>query len=307
LFFFVFLFFSLFFFSFLFFSFLFFSFLFFLCVRFHDDVVVFFYVCQRDDVVFGQEVDCDALSSVPAAPPHSMQIGVYVKGDVVVDDHSHVLYVDPAGRDVGRDEQATGSSLEGLEFAGALDLTHGAVNAGHGVVFGDEVAVQFDDFVDVVYVYDALADYAGGEKVLDIVEFFVIVVYFDVVVLYALDVELCGLHCDAEGVSHEQPGEGDDVVGERGGEEGDLGGRADEGEYGLNVFPEAGAQQLVCLVHDNHGQVLVLDCVAVQEIANAPGRADDDLGRVRLDVDDVVGHGGPADKKKNRYKIIAKG
>ena len=67
---------------------------------------------ERLLVLVCHEIDGGALAAKAAGAAHTVDVSLAVVGHVVVDDLRHGVHVDAAGRDVGRDQDASLTALE---------------------------------------------------------------------------------------------------------------------------------------------------------------------------------------------------
>ena len=90
----------------------------------------------------GHEGDRAARAAHPAGAPDPVDVGLGRIGDVVVDDVGDVLDVEPAGCDVGRDQQPQAVVLEGEHHPVALPLAQVAVQGLHLEAAGPQRLVE---------------------------------------------------------------------------------------------------------------------------------------------------------------------
>ena len=227
----------------------------------------------------GQEGDGLAVAAGAAGAADAVDVGLGLAGHVEVDHQADAVHVQSAGGHVGGHEHVEGAGAQALDEALALALGHvagdgGRLDAAPGQLDGDVLgrglgAHEHDGGLGVGDGQDAGdgADLvAEGDDGVGLVD--------------GVDRGGLGGDLDPDGVGQVLAGHALDGRRHGRAEQGGAPLLGQGGGDGLDVLGEAHAQHLVGLVEDEVRDVVQDQGALVDEVDNAPGRADDDLGAV---------------------------
>ena len=216
-----------------------------------------------------------------------MEVVFAVCRQVEVDDDADVVDVDAARQEVGGDEHARLATAEGLDDGLALVLRHVGVHERHGVVFLVELSGEPVDLSAGVAEDDALRDADGVVEVAQRLEL-VVLLDRDVVLLDAVKREHLLLDEDAHGRREELLRECENLLRHRRAEERRLDVLWQELEDAVDLLREALAEHLVRLIEHDDLHVTGAQVLPLDDVVDAPGRADRDQHLAALQLRDVV-------------------
>ena len=236
-------------------------------------------VAQETLLARFDERDRDALAPGATRPADAVDVRLGVRRDVVVDDVRDVLDVEPARRDVGRDEDVEGTVAETVHHAVALVLRHAAVQrcgvvavAGEllgkvldlaarpgedqrrGRVFEVEDAPERGRLVRAAHDVGDLP-HAGGGAALPRLR----------------------LDRDPDRLVEVALGDAGDLRRDRRGEEGRLTRGRDRGQHRIEVLGEAHVEHLVGLVEHDELDGIEVQAAPRQMVDGAARRRDDEV------------------------------
>mmetsp|Transcript_21958 Transcript_21958/g.44648 ORF Transcript_21958/g.44648 Transcript_21958/m.44648 type:complete len:289 (-) Transcript_21958:452-1318(-) len=165
--------------------------------------VVLLDVAKDANVVGLDEVDGDALAPVAAGAANAVDVELAVVGEVVVDDERDLRHVEPAGPDIGGDEDAGGARAELLHDGVAVVLRHVAVHRRHREVRLAHLVCQPVHLPLRIAEDDRLRD---GQRVVEVaqrVKLPLLALHRHKELLDALQRQLVALHQDPHRVRHE--------------------------------------------------------------------------------------------------------
>jgi hypothetical protein len=248
-------------------------------------------LAHHADIVSGDEVDGNTLTSETSTTTNAMDVVLTVGGQVVVDDEGDLLDIDTTGEQVGGDEDTGRSGTELLHDNITLGLVHVTVHGGDSEVTGSELVGEPVDLPAGVAEDDGLGD---GDRLVQVgegVELPVLLLNGNVELLNTFKGKLVLLDQDTDGVAHELGGDLEDVLGHGGGQENDLGALGQKLEDVVDLLGETARQHLVSLVEDEHLHVVGLQDTTLNHVVDTSGGTDNNLGTV-LEGLHVVTDGG---------------
>ena len=246
------------------------------------------------DVVLGDKVDGDTLTTETTATTDAVDVVLLGGGQVVVDDQRHLLDVDTTCEQVGGDEDTGRAGSELLHDDLALALVHLAVHGRDGELALVQLLGEPVDLAAGRAEDDSLGDGDGLVQVAQGVELPLLLLDGNVELADTLEGELVTLDEDTDGVAHELLGDFEHVGGHGGGEEDDLGVGGEELEDIVDRVFETGREHLVGLVETEHLDGVGAESTAVDHVEHTTGGADDDVGAF-LELGHVLADGGAAD------------
>lgn len=246
------------------------------------------------DIISGDEVDGNTLTSETSTTTDSVDVVLTVGGQIVVDDQGNLLDIDTTGQKVGGDQDTGRSGTELLHNQVTLTLVHVSVHGRDGEITGSELVGKPVDLAAGVAEDDSLGDGDGLVEIRQGVELPVLLLDGDVELLDTLKGKLGLLDQDADGVAHELGGDLKDVLGHGGGQENDLGGLRKELEDIVDLLGETARQHLIGLIKNEHLHGVGLEETALDHVVDTTGGTDNDL-RTLLESLHVITDGGTTD------------
>ena len=240
-------------------------------------VLAFFDEAEVGVGIGGDKADGCAAFAGPAGAADAVDVVAGGAGEVVVEDDGEIDDVDAPGGEVGGDEDGDGGVLEPGEGGAAGALAEFAVegvgiDAGAPEFFGDVVGGVLGGDEDE----DAFPS-VGGDEVAE--EGGALVgVDADGALLDVGCVDGLGDDFDAGGIAEDALRDGLHLLGEGGGEEEGLPLGGEEGEKAVEFLGEAEIEHAVRLIEDEGAEGGELDGVAFDEVEEAAGRGDEEVG-----------------------------
>eukprot|EP00955_Chlamydomonas_euryale_P058067 356968-Chlamydomonas_euryale.AAC.11 len=252
-------------------------------------------VLEHALVITCHKVDCNAFAAKAARAANAVQVVLRLARQVVVDDQRHLLHINAACQQVGRDEHARRARAELAHDDVPRVLVHVAVRRRYGVVALSHLVGQPVNLASCVGKDDRLRDGQRLVQVAQRVQLPILLVDVDVELLDTLEGKLITLDQNADRLVHELACDLQRLGWQRGGED---------------AYLDLGWQQLEDRKH--------LDGVrsqdaATEHIVHAAGRAHDDVHAGAKDAG-VLAHRSAADacmaldlrrRSMNVYKCFA--
>jgi hypothetical protein len=242
--------------------------------------VELFDLAHHADIVSGDEVDGDTLSSETTTTTDAVDVVLAVGREVVVDDQRDLLDVDTTGEKVSGDQDTGRAGSELLHNNVTLALVHVAVHGRDGEVTGSELVGEPVDLSAGVAEDDSLGDGDGFVQVGESVQLPILLLDSDVELLNTFKRELILLDQDADRVTHELGGDLEHVLGHGSGKKDDLGGLRQKLEDVVDLLSETARQHLIGLVENEHLHVVRLENTTLDHVLDTAGGTDDDLGAI---------------------------
>ena len=237
-------------------------------------------LAHHADIVSGDEVDGNTLTSETTTTTDAVNVVLAVGGKVVVDDEGNLLDIDTTGKEVSGDEDTGRSGTELLHDNITLGLVHVTVHGRDGEVTSSELVGEPVDLSAGVAEDDGLGDGDGLVQVGESVELPVFLLNGNVELLDTFEGKLVLLDEDTDGVAHELGGNLKDVLRHGSGQKNDLGGLGQKLEDVVDLLGETTGQHLVGLVEDEHLHVVGLKDTALDHVLDTAGSTDNDLRAV---------------------------
>ena len=242
--------------------------------------VELFDFAHHADIVSGDEVDGNTLTSETSTTTDAVDVVLAVGGQVVVDDKGNLLDIDTTGEKVSGDEDTGRSGTELLHDDITLCLVHVTVHGRDSEVTGSELVGEPVDLPAGVAEDDGLGDGDSLVQVGESVELPVLLLNSNVELLNTFEGKLVLLDKDTDGVAHELGGDLEDVLGHGSGQKDDLGALGQKLEDVVDLLGETTRQHLVGLVEDEHLHVVGLEDATLDHVVDTARSADNDLGTV---------------------------
>jgi hypothetical protein len=244
---------------------------------------------QATEFVGVDQGDGFAFLAGAAGAADAVDVALLVEGHVVVEDVGDAGDVEAAGGDVGGDEHFEAAFLEGADGVLALVLFDVAVEGFGGAATGEEGVAEFVGFPLGAAEEDGFFRFLGINDADNGVEAFLLVDHVEGL----FDVGVGGVvldEVDGDGGFENVVGEFADWGGHGGGEEEGLAFLGEVGEDFLDVFEEAHVEHFVGFIKDDHGRGKVAEALGFEEVEQAAGGGDDDVGAA-VDEFDLAGGG----------------
>ena len=222
------------------------------------------------------EGDRAAARAGASGAADAVDIGLGHLGKLVVVYMADAVYVDPAGGEVGRDEDAEAAGAEAVHRPGPVVLALVRVDRLGGDAAGGQGARESVGAVlgarEHYRALVALGVDEGGQEgallgFLDEGDF----------LLDEVDRRLLGRHRDPDGIAEDGIGQAGDVARHGGRKEEGLSVLGKKGDYPPYIPDEAHVEHAVRLVEDDHFDGIQADLTLVMEIEEATGRRGQDI------------------------------
>uniref|UniRef100_A0A8W7PPN0 Uncharacterized protein n=1 Tax=Anopheles coluzzii TaxID=1518534 RepID=A0A8W7PPN0_ANOCL len=214
--------------------------------------VVLFNVSQNSDVVRFDKVNSNTLTPESTRTTDAMDVQLTVVRQIVVDDQRHLLHVDTARPNVGRDQHPALAGPELFHNFVTLLLRHVAVHRADGKVGLAHLLRQPVDLAPGVAEDDRLRD---GQRVVQVaqrVELPLLPLDCHEELLDAFQRQFIALDQDADRVRHELGGHFEDFVRQGGGNQYHLRCGRQVPVHVVDLFLEAFVKHLVRFVQHQH-------------------------------------------------------
>lgn len=199
----------------------------------------------RDD-----EVDGDTFSTETTRSTDSVDVGLFLKREIVVDDKIDLMDVDTSGEEIGRDENSGCTSSEFLHDEISVLLGHLTVHGGYCHILLDELVSEFLYSLLSIAVDDGLGNFDVVVQFNQGVKLPLFSVKSNVELFDTVQSEIIVLHKDCCRVSHELFSDLEDFRSHSSGEEGDLNIVGQLLEDLVDLILESSSEHLIGLVQD---------------------------------------------------------
>ena len=190
------------------------------------------------DIVGGDEVDGNTLTTETTTTTDTVNVVLTVGGQVVVDDQGNLLDVDTTGQQVSGNQDTRRTGTELLHDNVTLGLLHVSVHGRDSEVTGSELVGEPVDLAASVAEDDGLGDGDGLVKIGEGVELPLFLLNGNVELLDTFEGKLVLLDKDTDGVAHELGGDLKNVLGHGSGKKDNLGGLGEELEDVVDLLGE---------------------------------------------------------------------
>mmetsp|Transcript_20120 Transcript_20120/g.44381 ORF Transcript_20120/g.44381 Transcript_20120/m.44381 type:complete len:227 (+) Transcript_20120:61-741(+) len=174
-------------------------------------VVELFDVLHGPHIVVCHEIDGNTLSTKSAASTNPMEVVLHVCRKVIVDDERHLLHIDSASEQIGRNEHSGGTRAKLTHHQIALFLVKISMHAGHCEVAFHQLVLQEVDLASCVTVNDGLSDGQCLVKVTESVHFPFLFLNCHIELPDTFQGQFILLHQNAHGISHKLGGHVQDL------------------------------------------------------------------------------------------------
>jgi len=236
-------------------------------------VVVTLDLTEDVDVLLGDEVDGNTLTTVAATTTNTMEVVLLVGGQIVVDDDVDVVNVNTTGNQIGGDEDTAGAGAEGAHDLLTVTADHISVHEADGVVVGVEAISDPVDLAAGVGEDDGLGDGDGLVQIHQGVQL-VVLLDGDVELLDTLEGQALLLDQDTGGGAHELLGQLKDIGGHGGREESNLDVLGEELEDLVNLLGETLGEHLIGLIEDQDTEGVSAEGTTLDDVRDTAGGTD---------------------------------
>lgn len=179
-------------------------------------VVVILDLLEDASVLWQHKVDRSALSAETTCATDSVDVVLFLRGNLVVDDETDLLDIDTTSEQISGDENANGTLAELAHDDFTLVLLHLTVHGRHDKVLARHRLLQLFDALLRVAVDQRLVDVQVRVQVQKHLNFPLLFLHRDIVLVDTFKGEFLVLDEDLGGVLHEVLGELEDLGGQRG-------------------------------------------------------------------------------------------
>lgn len=245
---------------------------------------------QGANVVVGNEVDGNTLSTETTTSTDSVDVVLLVAWQVVVDNQGDLLDIDTSGQKVGGDQDSQGTGSELLHDGVSDVLGKVGVDRGHSELSGTQLLSQELNLSSGVAENHSLGDGDGVVKVHQAVKLVLFLLNVDVKLLDTFKGQLVLLDQDSHRVAHELGGDLKHIQRHGGQQKDNLQGLRQQGENVVDLFFETGRKHLIGLVKNEHLDLVGSEHTAVNHVVNTAWSTHNNLSTALESV--VVGSGG---------------
>jgi hypothetical protein len=193
---------------------------------------------HHTDIISGNEVDGDTLSSETTTTTDSVDVVLTVGWEIIVDDQRHLLDIDTTGQEISSDQDTGRTRSELLHNQITLGLVHITVHGGNGEITGSELVGKPVDLPSCVAEDNGLGNGDGLVKIGKGVQFPIFLLDGNVELLDTLEGKLGLLDQDTDWVAHELCSDLEDILWHGGGKENNLGGLREQLEDIVDLLGE---------------------------------------------------------------------
>ena len=193
---------------------------------------------HHTDIVSGDEVDGNTLTTETTTTPDTVNVVLTVGGQVVIDDQRNLLDINTTGQKVSGNQDTGRTRAELLHDNITLALLHVTVHGRDSEVTGSQLVGEPVDLSAGVAENDGLGDGDSLVEIRESVELPLFLLNGNVELLDTLEGKFLLLDQDTDGVTHELGGHLQDVLGHGSRKQGDLGGLGKELEDVIDLLGE---------------------------------------------------------------------
>mmetsp|Transcript_11574 Transcript_11574/g.12721 ORF Transcript_11574/g.12721 Transcript_11574/m.12721 type:complete len:380 (+) Transcript_11574:1082-2221(+) len=232
---------------------------------------------KEGEVVGGDQVDGDSLTSETSRSTDSVNIVFDVIGRVVVDDKGDLLDINTTCQQIGGDQNSgsTGSEFSHDQFS--LVLIHITMHGGDGKHLLGHLLGQPIDLAASLAVDNGLLDIQIFVQITQQSELLFFLVDGDIELTDTFQSQFFFLDQDSLGVSHEQFGEIQNFLGHGGGNEDNLDIRRQHSEDFLDLVLESSGQHFVGFIQNEQLQAVQFEGLSVDHIRDTSGGTNDNV------------------------------
>lgn len=219
------------------------------------------------DILGGNKVDGNTLSSKTASTTNSVDVVLTVGWKIVVDDQRDLLDINTTGQKIGGDQNTGRTRSELLHDQITLTLVHISVHGRDSEVTGSELVSEPINLSSGVAEDDGLRDCDGFVQIGKGIQLPILLLNSNVKLLDTFESEFSLLDQDTDRVAHELGGDLKNILGHGGGQENDLGGLWQELENIVDLLSETALKYLLAKVKKER-----LSRVLTESISSASSR-----------------------------------
>eukprot|EP00955_Chlamydomonas_euryale_P102321 365412-Chlamydomonas_euryale.AAC.15 len=243
----------------------------------NDGVVEALDVLKHALVIARNKVDCNTLAAKATRATNAVQVVLRLARKVVVDDQRHLLHINAACQQVGRDEHARRARAELAHDDVTRVLVHVAVRRRHSVVALAHLVGQPVDLAARVGKDDRLCDGQRLIQVAQCVQLPVLLVDVDVELLDTLEGQLVTLDQNAHRLVHELACDLERLRRQRRRKHANLDLRWQQLENVVDLILKAAREHLISLVQREHLDVVRTQGAATEHIVHTTRRTNNNM------------------------------
>lgn len=236
------------------------------------------------------KVDGCSLSTETASTTDSVDVVLFLHGELVVDNETDLLDIDTSGEQVSGDEDTNSTGSELLHHDFTLLLVHLTVHTGDDEILFGHGALELIDSLLSVTVDDSLLDIKVGVEVKKYIHLPLVLLDGDIVLVDTFEGQVFLLDENLGRISHEMLGQTQNVGRQGGREQTNLDICWQELEDVLNLWLETTGKHLVSFVQDEELEVVSLQETSSHHIMHATGCTDHDVLALLEDTDVLAHH-----------------
>lgn len=229
------------------------------------------------DVLSGDEVDGNTLTSETSTTTDSVDIVLTVCWEIVVDDQGDLLNIDTTCQKISSDQDTGRTGTELLHNQVTLTLVHITVHGGDSEVTGSKLVSEPIDLSAGVAEDDGLCDCYGLVQVGKSVQLPILLLNSDIELLDTFEGKFGLLDQDTDWIAHELGGDLKNILWHGGGQKNDLGGLREKLEDVVDLLSETARQHLIGLVENEHLHGVGLEEATLDHIVDTTWSTDNDL------------------------------
>jgi hypothetical protein len=246
------------------------------------------------DILGGDKVDGNSLSSETTSTTDSMDVVLTVGGEIIVDDQRDLLDIDTTGQEIGGDQDAGRAGSELLHNQITLTLVHVTVHGRDSKVAGSELVGKPVDLSSGVAKDNCLCNGDGLVEIRKCVQLPILLLNGNIKLLDTFEGKLGLLDQDTDGVAHELGGNLEDILGHSGGQKDNLSGLWKELEDVVDLLGETTRKHLIGLIENEHLHGVGLQETTLNHVVDTARSTDNDL-RALLESLHVIANAGTTD------------
>lgn len=250
---------------------------------------------HHTDVLVGDEVDSNTLSTETTTSTDSVDVVLLVSWQVVVDNQGNLLNINTSGQQVSGDQDSGRAGSELVHDGVSLGLRQVGVDSRDSEVSLLQSSGQALNLGSGVTEDDSLGDRDRVVQVTQTVELVSLLLDIDVELLDTLQGQLVLLNQDSDRVVHELRGNLQDVLWHGSRQKNNLGSLRQQSENVVDLLLETRGQHLIGLIQDEHLDLVGLEVSSVDHVKDSTRSTNNNLN-TRSKGLNVVGHGGTTNR-----------
>jgi hypothetical protein len=246
------------------------------------------------DVVVGNKIDCDSLSSETSRSSDSVNVVLEILWEIVVDDKGNLMDINSTSQKIGGDENTGRSSSKLSQDNITILLSDVSVSGGDSEVLSAHSVGEVIDLSSGVTEDDGLGNVEGIVQVNEGIHLPLLLLDVDVELLDTFKGELVSLNEDSHWISHELGGNVKSVIWHGGREESNLSGGWEKGEDVVDLILESTRKHLISLIEEEDLDGSSAENLSAEHVVDTSGGSDDDVASL-LELSDIITNASSSD------------